>query len=48
MSINSKNNPKKIVNLWEIWQDKKYLGTTHSLQIVQIAIERGFKVVRVQ
>lgn len=48
MSVNSKRSQKKLINLWEIWQDKKYLGTTDSLQIVEIAIERGFKVVRVQ
>ena len=41
-------NSKKIVNLWEIWQDEKYLGTTDSLQIVEIAVERGFRVIKVQ
>lgn len=39
---------KKVPTVWEIWQDEKYIGTTESLQIVETALERGFKVVRVQ
>lgn len=41
-------NSKKPDNLWEIWQNEKYIGTTDSLQIAETARERGFKVVRVQ
>lgn len=48
MLTNSKKNLKKPANLWEIWQDEQYLGTTDSLQIAEIALEHGLKVVRVQ
>lgn len=40
-------NTKEKTEFWEIWNGKEYLGTTSSLQIVEVAVERGLKVIKV-
>ena len=34
--------------MWEIWLNYKYIGLTESLQVAEIAAERGFRVVKVK
>ncbi len=34
--------------MWEIWSNLEYIGLTCSLQVAEIAAERGFRVVRVE
>ena len=34
--------------MWEIWFKFQYVGLTDSLQVAEIAAERGFRVVKVQ
>lgn len=34
--------------MWEIWSNLEYIGLTDSLQVAEIAAERGFRVVKIQ
>lgn len=48
MLSNSKKNLSKRIYMWEIWKGDEFLGITMSLQIAELAREKGLVIVMVE